>query len=132
MKTSNRAVRVCCALICASVLTACQTSPLPEKTSGRETAYVGWVRFAGEFFLYPDSASFDAAQTMKCVSGALPVEKQKEAAARFSGKRVIVRARLVPWSSLPPEAVSLNHEGSPITNWCGDKNVLFASEMKED
>ncbi len=132
MKTSNRAVRACCALIGASFLTACRVAPLPEKENGRETAYIGWVRFAGEFMLYPDSASLEAAQTMKCVSGALPPGKQKEAAERFAGKRVRVRARTVPWASLPPDAVTMNHEGTPITNWCGDRNVLFASEMKED
>ena len=120
------------ALIYAAMLAGCTVSALPERTTPRETLYIGWVRFAGEFILYPDSASFEAAQTMKCVSGALPPEQQKEAAAQFSGKRVRVRARTVPWSSLPPDAVSLSNEGSPITNWCGDRNVLFATEMTLD
>jgi hypothetical protein len=92
--------------------------------------YTGWVRFAGEFMLYPDAKSFAAGQPLRCVSGALPLEKQKEAAAQFSGKRVLVRGKAVPWS--PGDGYSVNHEGSLITNWCGARTVLLAVDMKVD
>jgi hypothetical protein len=92
--------------------------------------YAGYVRFAGEFMLYPDAKSFASGQPLRCVSGALPLDKQKEAAAEFSGKRVLVRAKSVPWS--PGEGYSVNHEGSQITNWCGARTVLLAVEMKAD
>jgi hypothetical protein len=92
--------------------------------------FTGYVRFAGEFMLYPDAKSFAAGQPLRCVSGALPLEKQKEAMSEFSGKRVLIRAKAVPWS--PGEGYSVNHEGSQITNWCGARTVLLAVEMKVD
>ena len=93
--------------------------------------YTGYVRFAGEFMLYPDAKSFASGQTLRCVSGALPLEKQKEAASQLSGKRVLVRAKSVAWAP-PGESYSVNHEGSQITNWCGGRKVLLALEMKVD
>src|SRR5262249_31064847 len=94
--------------------------------------YVGWVRFSGEFTLYGNESAFAESRTSHCLSGALPPDKQKEAAAQFSGKRVVVRARVVPWSLPDPQQLTMNNQGSPITNWCGGKEVLFASEMKLD
>jgi hypothetical protein len=35
----------------------------------------------------------------------------------------------VTWSLPNPDAFTMNNDGSPITNWCGDRVVLFASEM---
>lgn len=56
-------------------------------------------------------------------------DKQKEAAAELNGKRVIVRARAVPWALPDANALTLSNDGSPITNWCGGKVVLFATQM---
>jgi hypothetical protein len=98
--------------------------------STRPRVYVGWVRFAGEFSLYSDPSAFADSQTTHCVSGALPPDKQKEAAATLSGKRVRVVAVPVKWSLPNPDTFTMNNAGSPITNWCGDRVVLFASEMK--
>ena len=61
----------------------------------------------------------------------MPLQQQQEAASQFSGKRVLVRAKSVPWSP-PSEAYSMSHEGSQITNWCGGKAVLLAVEMTLD
>jgi hypothetical protein len=105
----------------------CATGP---KVETYPHVYTGWVRFAGEFMLYPDARSFAAGQPLRCVSGSLPADKQKEAASQFSGKRVLVRAKAVPWS--PGDGYSVNHEGSPITNWCGARTVLLAVDMKAD
>ena len=103
----------------------------PRSESAPLRLYSGWVRFAGEFYLYADAKSFAESATSHCVSGALPPGKQQEAAAQFNGKRVRVIGKIVPWS-LPAEALTMNNEGSVITNWCGDKSVLFATKMVED
>lgn len=123
-------VLAACSVLSFTVLSGCATPAKSARTSERERLYVGWVRFAGEFSLYADASSFADSATSHCVSGALPPEKQKEAAAQFNGKRVAVRARTVPWSNLPADALTMSNAGSPITNWCGDKVVLFASDMK--
>src|SRR5262249_41627028 len=115
-----------------TVLSGCAASAKKENEGERERLYVGWVRFAGEFALYADAGAFANSATSHCVSGALPPELQKQAATEFTGKRVRVRARPVPWSTLPANAFTMNNQGSPITNWCGDRVVLFASEMKLD
>src|SRR5215216_7239190 len=91
--------------------------------------YVGWVRFIGEFVLYDDRSAFENSRMEHCVSGALPLDRQNEAAEKFDGKRVRVKAKPVPWSLPHPLAISLNHEGSPITNWCGGEYILFAIDM---
>jgi hypothetical protein len=132
MKATLRLIALTLAL--TTILEGCSSNkpvPDPNRPTTRETVYIGWVRFAGEFMLYPDTTTFEAAQTMHCVSGALPPEKQKDA-ERLSGQRVQVRARPVEWSSLPEDALSLDNAGSPITNWCGDRVVLFASDMRLD
>ena len=94
-----------------------------------EDSYVGWVRFVGEFVLYDDRSAFAGARKEHCVSGALPLDKQKQAAKRFDGKRVKITGTRVSWSQPNPLAVSLNHKRSPITNWCGGEYVLFATDM---
>lgn len=112
----------------------CATSQSSAGTGGgggRTRVYVGWVRFAGEFMLYPDAKSFAAGQTLTCVSGSLPLEKQKDAATQLSGKRVLVRARAVPWSP-PGDSYSVDYDGSKITNWCGGRRVLIAEDMLVD
>jgi len=115
------------ALSCSLWLGGCAST---GGESMRPRVYVGWVRFAGEFSLYSDPSAFADSQTTHCVSGALPPEKQKEAAAALNGKRVRVVARPVKWVLPNADTFTLNNAGSPITNWCGDKVVLFASEMK--
>lgn len=92
-------------------------------------SYVGWVRFVGEFVLYDDRAAFAASRREHCISGALPLSEQREAAKKFAGKRVRVTGTLVPWSLPDPLTLSLIHEGSPITNWCGGQSILFATKM---
>jgi hypothetical protein len=96
----------------------------------RERLYTGWVRFTGEFVLYSNASAFADSRTSHCLSGALSPAKQKDAAARFNGKRVIVRARPVRWALPDPQALMMNNQGTPITNWCGRDEVLFATEMK--
>lgn len=112
---------------CADQFTATRAAQPDEDDS-----YVGWVRFVGEFVLYDDRSAFTGSRREHCVSGALPLNEQGEAAKRFDGKRVRVTATRVPWSLPDPLAVSLNHEGSPITNWCGGEYVLFATDMVLD
>jgi hypothetical protein len=126
--TGSRRVLLPLALSLAALLTGCVSPGMGQRAESRERMYVGWVRFTSEFALYPDEASFSRADTLRCVSGALPPDKHKDIAARLNGKRVKVKARAVPWS-LPEGAMTLNNQGSPITNWCGDQVVLFASDM---
>ena len=136
MKTWHRrpgqGVLIGIAVSVVATLGGCAQSNLTQRAEAREHVYVGWVRFAGEFSLYSDPSAFADSQTAHCVSGALPPDKQKEAAAQFSGKRVRVTARAVPWSLPSPDTLTLNNAGSPITNWCGDRVVLFASQMVLD
>ena len=113
-------------------LGGCAKPATTQRTETRERTYAGWVRFAGEFALYSDPSAFADSQTNHCVSGALPAELQKQAATQFSGKRVRVTARPVPWSLPNPDTFTLDNAGSPITNWCGDRVVLFASKMVLD
>jgi hypothetical protein len=127
--TQNRA-SMALALGFLAMLGGCKTLSTAESTKPQGLLYAGWVRFAGEFTLYADESAFADSRTSHCLSGALPPDKQKEAAAQFSGKRVVVRAKVVPWSLPDPQQLTMSNEGSPITNWCGGKEVLFATEMK--
>ena len=115
----------------AAMVSGCAGTAMTQRLD-RGRLYTGWVRFSGEFTLYADPKSFANAATSRCVSGALPLEQQKEAAAKFNGQRVFVRAKAVPWVLPDERALTLNHGGSPITNWCGGKEVLFATEMVLD
>ena len=117
------------ALVGSMLLAGCASTGSAH-TSERPRVYVGWVRFAGEFALYSDPSAFADSQTTHCVSGALPPDKQKDAAAKLSGKRVRVVAVPVKWSLPNSDTFTMSNAGSPITNWCGDSVVLFASEMK--
>jgi hypothetical protein len=129
--TQNRAL-LALAFGLLAVLGGC-ASPGPGSAAARDKPqgrlYAGWVRFAGEFALYADASAFADSRTSHCLSGALPPDKQKEAAAKLSGKRVVVRAKVVPWSLPDPKQLTMSNEGSPITNWCGGKEVLLATEM---
>jgi hypothetical protein len=103
-----------------------------EANAGAEQTYVGWVRFVGEFVLYDDRSAFLERRRANCISGALPLAAQRAAVGKFDGKRVRVRA--VPVEFAIPEsadviALSMVHQGSAITNWCGGPRVLFATEM---
>ena len=91
-------------------------------------AYVGWVRFVGEFVLYDDESAFKDSKKDHCMSGALPLEKQLAAAKKMNGRRVRVTGVRIPWSLDDPQALSLNHDGSPIINWCGGDFVIFATD----
>lgn len=92
-------------------------------------SYIGWVRFVGEFALYDNQAAFERSEREHCISGALPLDKQRLAAKEMNGRRVKVTGVRVPWSLPDPLAISLNNDGSPITNWCGEEFVLFATDM---
>jgi hypothetical protein len=93
---------------------------------------VGWVRFIGEFALYESEQAAGDRGREGCVSGALPLEQQRLAAEKFEGKRVRITASEVAWELPDPLALSLNHAGSPITNWCGGSFVLFASNIRAE
>jgi hypothetical protein len=123
--------RVTLTLAAVVTVLGCANEPTATGTGQPDGGepYVGHVRFLGEFVLYDDRSAFADFRREHCVSGALPLDKQREAAKRFDGKRVRVTGTRVPWSLPDPLAVSLNHEGSPITNWCGGQYVLFATEM---
>lgn len=90
---------------------------------------VGWVRFVGEFVLYDDESAFKGSRMDHCMSGALPLEKQLAAAKKMNGRRVRVTGVRIAWSLPDPQALSLNHDGSPIINRCGGDFVLFATDM---
>lgn len=92
-------------------------------------SYVGWVRFVGEFVLYDDRSAFDGSKKEHCISGALPLEKQRTAAETMNGRRVKVTGTHIAWSLPDPLAISLNNNGSPILNWCGGDFVIFATDI---
>ena len=136
MNALNRRSARCAVLTLFLIPVLCGLSGCPSPAANtridtRVRLYSGWVRFAGEFYLYADAKAFAEATNSHCVSGALPPDKQQDAASQFNGKRVRVFAKLVPWS-LQGDAFTMNNQGSPITNWCGDKNVLFATQIVLD
>lgn len=129
--TSKRFYRITLTFSAAVIFFGCANRLTPPSTSQPDSdgSYVGWVRFSGEFLLYDNRSAFAGSRREHCVSGALPLEKQREAARKFDGKRVRVTAVRVPWSLPDPLAVSLNNEGSPVTNRCGGQYILFATDM---
>ena len=125
-----RHITGCCVLLL--LLGACaHREPLRSATlAGSEGVHVGWVRFVGEFVLYDDREAFLERRRDHCVSGALPLNQHRVAAKKFDGKRVRVTGVSVEWSLPDPMALSVNHKGSPITNWCGGSRVIFGTGMK--
>lgn len=122
---------ICVLTISCAILFICSCAYQAANHSRQESddQYVGWVRFVGEFVLYTDRVAFEDSRRQDCVSGALPLGKQRDAARKLDGKKVKVVAQRVPWVLPGPLAISLNNDGSPITNWCGGDYVLFATEM---
>jgi hypothetical protein len=131
----NTPLKVCALVLALAptlILSGCKSWALNHEIGrGSAESYVGWVRFVGEFVLYDDQSAFESFGKNHCMSGALPLEKQR-LASRFSGTRVKVTGVRVRWSLPDPSAVSLNNDGSPITNWCGGEFVLFARDMVPD
>ena len=103
-----------------------ETEP-PSQTSTKE--YVGWVKFRGEFLLYPDKKAAENGVGRGCLSGTLPLQLELDAAKKYDGTRVKVIAQPILWRLPSPLALSLNHEGAPVTNWCHGDTVLFAKDM---
>lgn len=124
--------RIAGCLLLMPLLSACAyRGPSSEAlTAGSDGVYVGWVRFVGEFVLYDDREAFLERRRDHCVSGALPFNEHRVAARTFDGKRVRVTGVAVEWSLPDPMALSLNHKGSPIANWCAGSTVIFGTEMK--
>lgn len=125
-----RHITGCCFLL--SLLCACaHREPSRSATpAGSDDVYTGWVRFVGEFVLYDDREAFLERRRAHCVSGVLPLNEQRAAAKKFEGKRVRVTGVAVEWSLPNPMSLSLNHKGSPISNWCAGPKVIFGTEMK--
>ncbi len=99
-------------------------------TADPDGVHVGWVRFVGEFVLYDDREAFLERRRDRCVSGALPLNQHRVAEKKFDGKRVRVTGVSVEWSLPDPMALSVNHKGSPITNWCGGSRVIIGTRME--
>ena len=127
----NVPTKLCIVVVALTLAVACGCAYRAKQPLGVRPveSHVGWVRFVGEFVLYDDKSAFEGARRDHCISGALPLEKQQVAAKKMDGRRVKVTGVRITWSLPDPLAVSLNNDGSPITNWCGGNFILFATDM---
>jgi len=89
----------------------------------------GWVRFSEEEFqLYPREVQVLRPFSRPCLSGALPLNLQRQAVRDLGGQKVRVTGRTTPWTGR--EAGNrIDHAGSDITNVCGGQAVILAESM---
>ncbi len=90
-----------------------------------------WIRFYGEFELFPSQLEMQRDKNNTCVSGTLPLQEELSAMHRFQLAHVAVYGRKVPWPLLPPGITGLENGGSRVTNLCHGKYVIFASKIQE-
>lgn len=96
----------------------------------------GWIVFHEEFQLYDTYDAMVRGDQDHCISGALPLTKQRAAEKKYRNKqaRVRVRGTLVEWKlpktpQFPVTGLALMHDGSPILNGCLGRFVLFATSI---
>ncbi len=93
------------------------------------TAFEGWINFSGEEFQLIESENRYVAGTRRpCVSGALPRDEQRMAAATIGRQKVRVTGTAMEWSDdLPGDRY--DYEGSSIRNECDGAFVILGSDI---
>lgn len=93
------------------------------------TTFEGWINFSGEEFQLIESENRYVAGTRRpCVSGALPRDEQRMAAATIGRQKVRVTGTVLEWSDdLPGDRY--DHEGSNIRNECDGAFVILGSDI---
>ena len=116
-------------LIGAIALWLVATAASAQDRPAPPTTFEGWINFSGEEFQLVDSQNrYRAGQTRPCISGALPRDEQRAAAATMGRQKVRVTGASVPWSQdLPGDR--LDHEGSNIRNECGGDFVILGTDI---
>ena len=93
------------------------------------TTFEGWITFSGEEFqLVENQNSYVAGRSRPCVSGALPRDEQRTAAATIGRQKVRVTGTALEWSdNLPGDRY--DHEGSNIRNECDGVFVILGTDI---
>ena len=94
------------------------------------TTFEGWISFSGEEFQLVDRENqYVSGRQRPCVSGALPRDEQRTAAATIGRQKVRITGTSVAWSrDLPGHR--LDHEGSNIRNECGADFVILGTDIQ--
>ena len=93
------------------------------------TTFEGWINFSGEEFqLVENQNSYVAGRSRPCVSGALPRDEQRTAAATIGRQKVRVTGTALEWSDdLPGDRY--DHDGSNIRNECDGAFVILGTDI---
>ena len=115
------------AVLAAGAVSAPVTAEAPEP--GAATTFEGWINFSGEEFQLIDSENrYVSGLRRPCVSGALPRDEQRMAAATIGRQKVRVTGTAQAWSDdLPGDR--LDYEGSNIRNECDGAFVILGTDI---
>ena len=110
-------------IVAVPAIAEVQPAPTPP------TTFEGWVNFSGEEFQLIESENRYVAGTRRpCVSGALPRDEQRMAAATIGRQKVRVTGTAMEWSDdLPGDRY--DYEGSNIRNECDGAFVILGSDI---
>ena len=104
-------------------------APSTAEAPSDVTTFEGWINFSGEEFQLVESQNrYRAGQTRPCVSGALPRDEQRTAAATIGRQKVRITGTRVAWSDGLP-GNRLDHQGSNIRNECGGAFVILGADI---
>ncbi|OYX56657.1 MAG: hypothetical protein B7Y86_07705 [Brevundimonas subvibrioides] len=109
-------------IVAAPAVAEVQPAPTP-------TVFEGWINFSGEEFQLIESENRYVAGTRRpCVSGALPRDEQRMAAATIGRQKVRVTGTAMEWSDdLPGDRY--DYEGSNIRNECDGAFVILGTDI---
>lgn len=109
-------------IVAAPAVAEVQPAPTPA-------VFEGWINFSGEEFQLIESENRYVAGTRRpCVSGALPRDEQRMAAATIGRQKVRVTGTAMEWSDdLPGDRY--DYEGSSIRNECDGAFVILGSDI---
>jgi len=109
-------------IVAAPAVAEVQPAPSP-------TTFEGWINFSGEEFQLIESENRYVAGTRRpCVSGSLPRDEQRMAAATIGRQKVRVTGTAMEWSDdLPGDRY--DYEGSNIRNECDGAFVILGTDI---
>ena len=120
------------ATVAVLVIAGCASTPSTDPSTAFDpaaTRFTGYVRFdSGEFQLFEREAQMRSAIGRPCVSGVLPLNKQRTARRDLPGQKVTFTGRAVPWAG-HSTTTGLDFEGSNVRNTCGGEYVILAEDV---